>query len=380
LWQPQIGDLTTVQRDDKRTITFPPDSLSNSFDLPAGKTAQQFIEDRINDVEHAYASFWNSSLVAIDNFDTAMHFSDSQSADFNMLNSALKAAAISDANTFLRFLTTGCPELGAPIGAAKDTIAGVLDDYNKAQQAAGQVRIKEFIMDTRNKIDDARNRIAKAWQGQIAPMQAEYIKFANGSVGSPQPGPVGTNPPSGGSLQSNVVTGPGAQVLNHLSKSVRDTIQAITSVKAPMLQQQITEEFAKMGSGKDDAGPELHLACVLQSDGHGGYTVKQMDPTWMLVTKAPQPGNVADSLRHSLDSQGKAPIETNLRKVVHAEIGPGDRNDYRFFTIDHVESGLEDSVSASLHHNDPAEFRKAWDSVLKEKVKGVSQLSKGGNP
>ena len=191
---------------------------------------------------------------------------------------------------------------------------------------------------------------------------------------------------------SSVVSGPGAELLEHLETAQKRMRTQVATRTAPVFQEQFTESFAAIGASQ--VGPltagnyknaTMYLNCRMYRDEKGTYTVRSIDDSWELKTNAPKPDRVASSLDRALKAQGKEPAEAALMKIVRAtlEIESGhwyesndyDDTSYQFTELEDISYG---TAAAQLHGHDPREFRDAWDAVLKEKVRGVKKLIGSG--
>jgi hypothetical protein len=356
-------------------VTFPPELVLSLTTSPA-----EFIQNQVNLMKESLNLYWTTYRDGLMNFQTSMEFSSEQEAESKYLTTALKAVAKVDLDLFLDGVAEGCPELGIPIKLAKELIKSEMEEYERVEKAEGEVKIKEFIERTRNAIGPAQTKTLDALNSQVRPMQVAYSQRAEDvdATGS-----------------ANVVSGPGAELLDHLEKAQKQLRQRVRQKTAAVFQERFSERFA--GIGAERVGPvtagnymnaTMYLECRIFRDERGVYSVKSIDDAWALKTNAPKPERVAASLDDALKGQQppKEPFEANLKKIVRAtleiesghfyEFNDTDEASYIFTDIDDVSYS---SSSAQLHGRSPLEFKVAWDAALKEKVKKVAKL-KGSGP
>ncbi|HXY44184.1 MAG TPA: hypothetical protein VEH29_08340, partial [Acidimicrobiales bacterium] len=323
--------------------------------------------------------YWTSYRDGLQNFQTSMEFSSEQEAESHYLTSTLKAAAKVDLDIFLENVAEACPELAIPFKMAKELIAANMEEYERVEKAEGEVKIADFLERTRNGILPLQAKDLDALNTQVRPMQIRYADVVSKSG-------------EGEDTTSNVVSGPGAQLLQSLESSQKKLRASVERKTPASFQEQFTNSFAVIGpehvgpiSAGDYRSGTMYLTCRVYRNESGKYSVQSIDDAWDLKTNAPKPERVAASLDTSLKAQGKEPIDSIFPKVVRAtlEIDSGhwysgndyDDTSYRFTDLDEVAYDGSDAV---LHGNDPWEFQAAWDAVLKERVKAVKKLRGSG--
>ena len=356
-------------------VNMPPEHV---LSLAPGTSPSSLIQNQVNLMKESIGLYWGNYRDGLLGFQTSMEFSSEQEAQSKYLNTALKAVAKVDLDLFLDGVIEGCPELAIPIKMAKELITSEMEEYERVEKAEGEVKIVAFLDKTRNAIGPTQLKALDALNGQVRPMQVAYSKLASES---------GDDKGS-----SSVVSGPGAELLEHLETAQKRMRTQVATRTAPVFQEQFTESFAAIGASQ--VGPltagnyknaTMYLNCRMYRDEKGTYTVRSIDDSWELKTNAPKPDRVASSLDRALKAQGKEPAEAALMKIVRAtlEIESGhwyesndyDDTSYQFTELEDISYG---TAAAQLHGHDPREFRDAWDAVLKEKVRGVKKLIGSG--
>jgi hypothetical protein len=350
--------------------------------LGPGVTAAAFIQNQVNLIKESFGLYWDNYRDGLLNFQTSMSFSSEQEAESHYLTSTLKALVKVDLDLFLEGLGTGCEELEIPIKLAKAAIEAGYEEYERVEKAENEVKIAEFIERTRNAIGPAKERNLTAWNDQVLGMQNKYLDGARGEYPGQSDDEAMASPPIGeaASLLDN---------LEQVQKGLRAQVVAMT---AATFQERITADFAATGSsyvGPITAGLQLnghmYLNCRVYRDEDGKYSVKSMSPSWDLKTNAPNPERAAGSLDSSLKAQGKEPIDSTLPKIVEMDLERESGHWYSENDIDstsyHFTSPEEmswDGSDAVLHGNDPAEFKEAWDAVVRAAAAGVTKLTGSG--
>jgi hypothetical protein len=363
------------------SITFPPELI---LSLPPGTTPAEFVQNQVNLIKEAIGLYWNNYRDGLMGFQTSMEFASEQEAESQYLMTALKAVAKVDLDLFLDGLAEGCPELGVPLKLAKELVKSEMEEYERVEKAEGQVKIVEFIDRTRNAIGPTQQRTLDAYNQQERPMQVEYDRLAREQAKEEDSAPGGASP--------STVSGPPAELLKNLESSQKHLRESVGKKPAPVFQQYFTEQFAAIGAS--NVGPitagnyqnaTMYLECRLYKDENGKYSVKDIDSKWDLKTNAPTPDRVASSLDRALKAQGMEPVDSSLNKIVRAtlEVESGhwyESNDYddTSYTFTDIEDVSYSPSDALLHGNNPIEFREAWDTALKERVKGVKAMKGSG--
>jgi hypothetical protein len=357
-------------------VNFAPELI---LSLPPGTTPAMFIGTQLGHVKDSLGLFWDNYRDGLLNFSTSMEFSSEQEAESQYLNAALKGVAKASLDLFLEGLFEGCPELAAPIKMAKEVITSLVEEHERVEKAEGEVKIAQFIIKAMNSIGPAKAGTLDALDKQQRPMQTTYAQLA-------------TNKDDPKADVNSAPTGAAAELLKKLEDSQKKVRADVEKQPAPIFQEKFTNSFAVIGSqqvGPINAGNykngTLYLTCRMYRDEKGAYSMKEIDSSWMLKTNAPKPERVAGSLDSALKAQNKEPYDAELPKVVRAtlEVESGhwyESNDYddTSYTFDDINEVSFSGADASLHGNDPAEFKAAWDAILKEKVKGVKGLRGSG--
>jgi hypothetical protein len=363
------GAPLALQREE--AITFAPELV-----LSLATSPPEFIQSQVNLMKESLNLYWGNYRDGLLNFQTSMEFSSEQEAESKYLTTALKAVAKVDLDLFLEGLAEGCPELGIPIKMAKELITSEMEEYERVEKAEGEVKIADFLETTRNAVGPQQLKTLDALNKQVRPMQNAYSQLTKDDQGP-----------------SNIASGPGAVLLDHLERAQKNLHNSVEKKPAPVFQEYFTEQFAAIGAhlvGPLTAGyyqnATMYLDCRIYRDEKGAYSVKSIDDTWVLKTNAPKPERVAASLDKALKGQAKEPIDASLNKIVRAtlEIESGhfyEANDIddTSYTFTDVEDVSFSGADASLHGRPPSEFRDAWDAVLKQKVKSIKKM-KGSGP
>lgn len=331
-----------------------------TLNIGKGTSPEHYIEKQVATLKDAVSSYWNNYQAGLDNFQTDMTFASRDEAESHYLTTALKAVAKADLDVFLEALSKGCEELAPPITVAKELITAELEEHERVEKAEGERTIADFIVHLRTQIGRWRKHDMDVLDQMVKDMTAEYEKVA-GSTGSAE----------------GRLVGAGATMLQNLHVSVEDAKTGLDAKTIEVLQEQITEVFAKTGPSR--VGPitaglhenaTLYLDCGV-SGSDGKWELDDSDDSWTLMTNAPEPDKVVTSLLTALEEQGKTIVQSHLRKVVKATFNNYDDVLYKFVDIDDVEWDISDVV---LHGNDPKEAEEAWSAVIKAKLLATHEV------
>ena len=336
-----------------------------------GLTPDMFIDKQVGVLKAGVDTYWRSYSKALDNFQTAMSFSSEDEAESKYLAVALKAAAKVDLDLFLEGVSEGCPELAVPIKMAKEVITAEIEEHERVEKAEGEVKISEFIQTSRDHIDAFQRSDATHLDDLGRNMKAEYHK-TQGDVGK----------------EVGSVAGDGAVMLDNLQKSTKRFQGVVATKTVSVIQEQISETFAKMGP--DLVGPitaglhknaTLYLDCRAYRDENGKWEWKGGDDSWTLMTNAPKPDRVVSSLLHALKGEGKTIVGSDLKKVVKATLDiesghmlESDNYDDIYIRFTSIEDVDFETADASLHGDDPKEAIEAWNAVIKSKVAAIEAV------
>ena len=247
-----------VQRE-PQTVNMPPELILN---LPPGVAPAAFIQNQVNLVKESVGLYWNSYRDGLMGFQTSMEFASEQEAESQYLKTALKAVAKVDLDLFLDGLKEGCPELAIPLKMAKELITSAVEEYERVEKAEGEVKVVAFLDKTRNAIGPAQTKMLDAFNSQVRPMQVAYAELSKGE--------------NDGS--SSTVSGPGAELLDHLESAQKRFHDQVAKKTAPVFQEQFTAQFAAIGSshvGPITAGyyqnATMYLSAHVYRDEKGKY-------------------------------------------------------------------------------------------------------------
>lgn len=299
------------------TIEFEPEEITVpvSRGLP-GDTGEQQIKDLLQGLRDDVQDYWAIYARGLESFQTSMSFSSSDEAEPKHLQATLKAVGKKALDLAL---DEAGKKLGGPwgviIGTAKDVVEAWMNESERVAAAQGQVKIRDYIISIRNGIGAQQKALTAVIEAGRQPLIEEYRRLAQGDVAKGKASPDG------------VVVGQAAGLVNALRQAAR-------AFKAKMptesyFQQQFSRSFADtpgrsdyvshggVPTGKIYFGLSLYVDPTADA-AHPKWKVKGKDSAWKLVTKAPNPDRVADSLLMSLE--GKKPWMVELEKMVKLKV------------------------------------------------------------
>lgn len=323
-----------------------------------GDTGEQQIKDLLQQMRDDVQDYWATYSRGLDSFQTSMSFASSAEAESKYLQVALKTVA---KKAFDMALDEAGKKLGGPWGTIISTAKGVAEAFaaeaERVAAAEGQVKIRDYIISIRNGISAQQKAMTAVIENGRAPMIAEYRRLGAGDFAK------------GKASDDGVVVGEAAGLVNALSQAVKGFKSKMASES--YFQQQFTRNFADtpgrsdlvshggVPTGRIYFGLSIYVDPT-EDEKKPKWKVKDKDESWKLVTKAPNPDRVADSLMASLD--GKKPWAVDLPKAVKIslEVEESGLNSYQEGWI-HFSSNPE-SFQVSSNYGEKW-FELAWKAA-----------------
>jgi hypothetical protein len=282
---------------------------------------EQQIVNLLQDFEDAIQNYWQNYHIAIDNFDTTMSFASDQEAAPQHLQAVFKALAKQAFDDGLKYVGT---KLGGPWGEIISYTKTAMEAWAKEDErvaaAAGQVKVRDYIVSIRNGIPKQRDTMIAGVESRKRPLIEHFRKAAAGRI----------------SKDGHAIGEP-AQLLISLTAEVAAFKTAIP--KPQFFQKQFSTKFADT-PGKTDLVSHggipsgtiyFDVFLKVEPEDENPWKKGKMGESWRLVTKAPNPDRVASSLAQSLD--GKKPWQIDLPKMVSMSI------EVEEFGPNHVQEG-----------------------------------------
>jgi hypothetical protein len=280
-----------------------------------GDTGPQQIDKLIQGMRDDIQDYWTNYLAGLSSFETSMNFSSEEEAEAKYLKAALKVVAKKAFDLAFDAAISKLGPWGKAVSTAKDVATAFMDEEERAAAAAGGVKIRDYIISIRNNVSRHRSNMLAALDGGKSTLQAEYKTLSAGDLSQ------------GKVTEGGALVGESAGLVNAL----RDAAKAFHA-KIPnesQFQQLFTRNFADtpgrsdyvshggVPTGKIYFGLSIYIDPTENED-RPTWKHEGNDGTWKLVTKAPKPDRVADSLKMSLE--GKKPWEADLEKMVKIRI------------------------------------------------------------
>ena len=281
-----------------------------------GDTGEQQIDKLIQGMRDDVQDYWDNYTRGLASFETSMAFSSEEEAEPAHLQAALKTVA---KKAFDLAIDEAGKKLGGPWGTVISVVKGVAEGWaaesERVAAAAGQVRIRDYITEIRNGISAQQNKMTTALEKGKQPMFAEYHRLAADDLSK------------GKASEAGVLVGEAAGLVNGLRDGALAFRANIPS--EGKFQQLFSRNFADtpgrsdyvshggVPTGKLYFGVSVYVDPT-KNEKNPLWKIKSKDDTWKLVTKAPKPDRVADSLKMSLG--GKKPWEIELEKMVQISV------------------------------------------------------------
>jgi hypothetical protein len=320
-----------------------------------GDSGEQQIDKLIQGMRDDVQDYWANYTRGLDSFESSMSFASEDEAEPKHLQVALKTVA---KKAFDLAIDAAGKELGGPWGKVIGVVKSVAEEWAKeserAAAAAGQVKIRDYIISIRNGVSAQQTKMTNALEEGKAPMIAEYRRLATGDASR------------GKASADGVLVGEAAGLVNGLRKAARAFRAKIPS--EGQFQQLFTRNFADtpgrsnyisqggVPTGKLYFGLSVYVDPT-ENEKNPTWKLEGKDEAWKLVTKAPKPDRVADSLKMTLG--GKKPWEIDLEKMVkiRVEIEESYANSYQDGWI--VFTGSPDQYEVRSNYS-PKWFELAW--------------------
>jgi len=274
-----------------------------------GIAGEQQIVNLMQPFRDGIQDYWSNYSDGLDNFVEAMQFSSEASARPDYLRATLKAAAGEALDQALGQLPDVVGPLSDIVGAVSSVTGAWVAERERAQAAAGEVRVRDYVASLRSGIPRQRNRMYEAVDSRMHALIRHFRQQATRDVGQGRTGAQGQ------------VVGESGRVLNSIQQGVQAFRRAIPSVRD--FQQRFTRNFASherhsAGTGRLTGNLYTRMSVVVERGDPDRWSVRSTADAWTLVTNQPNPDRIADSLRHSLD--GGRVAEIDLPKMVRLSV------------------------------------------------------------
>lgn len=280
-----------------------------------GDTGPQQIDKLIQAMRDDIQDYWTNYLAGLSSFETSMNFSSEEEAEAKYLKTALKVVAKKAFDLAFDAAISKLGPWGKAVSTAKDVATAFMDEEERAAAAAGGVKIRDYIISIRNNVSKHRSNMLAALDTGKATLQEEYKKLAAGDLSK------------GKVTEGGALVGDSAGIVNALSAAAKAFHAKIPNES--QFQQLFTRNFADtpgrsdyisqggVPTGKIYFGMSIYIDPT-EDPKSPTWKHEGNDDAWKLVTKAPKPDRVADSLKMSLE--GKKPWEADLEKMVKIRI------------------------------------------------------------
>lgn len=277
-----------------------------------GIDAEQQIVNQLLELQAQIIVYWDNYAKGLDNFQTKMSFASGQEAEPDHLNTTLKALGKFALDKVLDAAgKKGGEPFALVVDAAKDVTEAWLEEEERVEKAEGQVKIADYIVAVRNSIAARRKAVMDRVLDAKGPILERYQRIADYDFSK------------GVASREGVVVGDAAQVILDVTNAVAAFRAAVPGPQA--FQQILTKNFANTPGMTSSRGGRpsgsVYFSMKLfhePAKGDGGWSVTEKADVWTLVTSAPEPKRVAESLLSSLD--GGRPCDIELPKMVHLQI------------------------------------------------------------
>ena len=149
---------TPVQRRPPQRLDFS-DEEGSHIEIPVedigGRGAgagEREVEAIIVELRGWVSLFLNSYRDGLESFETSMSFASDEEAEPRYFDVALKEVGKVLMDELIDYATTGFPTIAAVVKGAKSVLQEMYDESKRAEAAAGEARIRSYVVETRNAI------------------------------------------------------------------------------------------------------------------------------------------------------------------------------------------------------------------------------------
>jgi len=355
-------DRSAVQRQPVTEYTFEEEEVTGNVHTLGADVSGVDVADDIGGAVNMLRDAWNMIamryLSGIDNFADFMQFPSEAEARADYLKAAFKFALDQGINAGLSALSFGNPAVEKAFTLVKDFVKAMIDEHDRAQAAAEQVQVRNYIVSYRARATD----LVTSQLGRLEPLRQSLLtayqttlSTAPSATGAQE---LGTPAVTQEAVPRRVVTGPGAEFLNELRSGAERLRSIAEAATTDSYTQRILERWVQTreetmeseGGGGFYKGGRIFMNMKFMRDG-SNWTVEETPTTGRLA--APQAARTVDALHRVMLSQGKTINDLDILKVLHVEIEDEiewDFNDtYSFDIIYRTPDNVEEVTSCLPH-------------------------------
>ena len=363
--------------DEGEVITGHRTSLGPNID---GVSVNDFIDTNIVDrVKEGWDAHITSYLTAINNFETFMDFPADKEAEPDYVGAALKfgmeqllKAAVDQAKKKIPGLDVGV-----------DFIKAMIAEGERAETAAGKIKVRDYIVDYRNKVADMNRDFQKSVGGVRDKVKQGYAaKSAQSQALAKEVGGPDVSQPQASDVGDMAVAGPAAKYLNDLKSAADDFASTVPDASAylqKMAEKWVNQDRSNIrseGGGKVFFGGRIYVTIKVYKDGDS----LQVDMPEK-AKLASDEGDKAASIFNKLMAEGMSindlNIEKNLTIDVEDEVDWGFNDyyhyHYRFTSPDQIEG--ETAFGSPIRDEDVQRKVPLIKAAIQEEV-GPHSLSR----
>ena len=283
----------------------------------SGISPEQQITNLLQRLSDGIQNYWQYYGLGLQNFVESMQFSSEESAQPNYLRATLKVAADQAFGTAVGALgNIPVPGINNLTGGLTAISSAWASESERAQAAAGEVRVRDYVASIRSGISNQQNRMLAVVNDRRRDLILQFTRIHERDPSHGEPGANGA------------VVGAGGELMNQLERGVQAFVRAIPSVRN--FQQRFSRNFVRRegdhhlgSSGRLAGNLYTTLSVIVERGSPDRWSVRRKGSTWTLVTDRPHPDRVADSLANSLSG---SEWQVRLPKMVelHVEIRGDD--------------------------------------------------------
>lgn len=322
--------MTLLLQRDRQEISFS-DEEGAQFHTH-GSTADVQLRSIHNEMTSALGDWFEAADAGLANFESTMDFASDQDAESRVLEAMGKAFFVAS----LKAALSRIPVVGDYAGDAFDIVAAGWEEEQRAGAAGGQRRIAAFITSTRTQLSNARTQTREEHRNRLDAFLDSFPGDRTGRVLTEEQD-AWLRQAKAGRLQFSSRIPPAAQ-----------------------FQLELTERFANTGGyvglvtrGTWRRSGTLTLGATVRGSAHEGWSVVSVDDHWMLHTSAPEPDNVAQSLKDSLRNLGLSPLVSELPKALLIQAETESGNVAGKIKVDGALGAVRPYVDFATYERDP---------------------------
>lgn len=347
---PGPGGARTLQRQPAATVSFDTPEVVTGHVATLGPSGTGgTVATRCSNIAAQYDRAVNltrdNAMTALDSFETYMSFPAEAEAEADLVGTATKFALKEGFKALWEWAVK--PIEAVPgVGQLADLMIELVEECDRAETAAGRVKVRDWILDQRGSIQTRFHETVQAMGDMGMNFERGYAAAARGADRDTQTGVAATSGQGGTAgvhEGDTTLAGPGAEYLNRITRAAQNGLS-----HAPTWQSQLQSMIERWvmrnertvesrGGGDVYMGGRIYLTVRIARNGDD-YTVT-LPTTGHLAS--PEAGRTADALKRLLTETNQSVNDLAILKVLTVE-------------VEDEVWGFNDTYRTVLHYRQPS--------------------------